>query len=70
MAGVPYNKHVDNWTVGVLLYEFLCGRAPFEAADKGGVYNRVSTLDLKIPAHFPAGAQDLIRRVGIRIAVA
>jgi serine/threonine protein kinase len=26
----PHNERVDHWTLGVLLYEFLCGCPPFE----------------------------------------
>lgn len=31
MQGQAYDERVDNWTVGVLAYEFLVGRPPFEA---------------------------------------
>lgn len=26
---VPYDKKVDNWTIGILTYELLTGASPF-----------------------------------------
>jgi len=30
VEGRVHNKLVDNWALGVLCYEFVCGGAPFE----------------------------------------
>jgi serine/threonine protein kinase len=34
VEGRAHNNMVDNWALGVLTYEFICGMAPFE--DKSG----------------------------------
>ena len=31
VQGTPYDTSVDIWAIGVTLYEFLCGKPPFEA---------------------------------------
>lgn len=31
VRGTPYDTSVDIWAIGVTLYEFLCGKPPFEA---------------------------------------
>ena len=34
LAGKHYNDAVDRWSLGVLLYEFLVGVAPFLAPER------------------------------------
>ncbi len=39
VEGRPHNNLVDNWALGVLTYEFVCGMAPFEdSSGKGGTF--------------------------------
>lgn len=59
----PYDSTVDNWCIGVLTYEFLCGHTPFVSETKGEVYERIRTLDLKFPPHVSEEAQDFIRKL-------
>ncbi|KAJ8879057.1 hypothetical protein PR048_019663 [Dryococelus australis] len=58
-----YSNFVDNWCLGVLLYEFLAGKPPFESENDKLTYSRISKVDIKWPSHFPAGAKDLISKV-------
>jgi len=60
-----YYQSVDNWCVGVLLYEFVTGKAPFETKSTQMTYDRIRNLDYTFPDHVPYGAKDLIRKVGI-----
>ncbi|MFH1469292.1 MAG: serine/threonine-protein kinase [Pseudomonadota bacterium] len=46
-AGEPVDARSDVWALGVLLYEILAGRRPFEAPDPRVVIARV--LDLPVP---------------------
>ncbi len=50
----PYNAssdqpEVDNWSLGVLAYEFLTGGPPFEAPGHQDTYRRIVRVDLKFP---------------------
>lgn len=36
VEGKDHNEKVDHWALGVLAYEFLCGRPPFEEKDEKG----------------------------------
>lgn len=57
------NFQVDYWTVGVLCYEFLVGRPPFEANDQSETYRRIKDVDYSFPPHISGKARDLIRKV-------
>lgn len=54
---------VDIWLLGVLCYEFLVGRPPFEEVDKNATYKRIARVDLHIPSFVEADAADLIHRL-------
>ena len=61
----PHDASVDLWCLGVLMFEFLYGHPPFEAADQNGTYERISKVDLKFPSR-PAvsdDAKDLVTKL-------
>ncbi|KAG8390320.1 hypothetical protein BUALT_Bualt01G0071400 [Buddleja alternifolia] len=53
---------VDNWTLGVLCYEFLYGGPPFEAESQKDTFKRIMKVDLSFPSshEVSAEAKDLI----------
>jgi aurora kinase A len=55
---------VDLWGLGVLCYEFLVGKPPFEAQKYSETYKRITSIDLHFPAFVSAGAQSFISKVG------
>ncbi|XP_047511163.1 aurora kinase B-like isoform X1 [Pieris napi] len=55
-----YNVSVDHWCIGVLLYEFLVGKPPFESEEENQTYAKILAVDIKFPSHVPDGARDLI----------
>ncbi|XP_065864187.1 serine/threonine-protein kinase Aurora-3 [Euphorbia lathyris] len=59
---------VDNWTLGVLCYEFLCGAPPFEAESQKDTFRRIMKIDLTFPydRHISDEAKDLIGRLLVR----
>ncbi|CAG8769688.1 14321_t:CDS:2, partial [Acaulospora colombiana] len=64
VEGRAHNNMVDNWALGVLSYEFICGAAPFEhQAGKGGTFVRIARVDLRFPDNISREAQDLISRL-------
>ncbi len=57
---VDYTFTVDNWTIGVLCYELLTGKPPFEHDDKNVTYQRIVNTQFTFPNHVKEGARDLI----------
>lgn len=60
----PHDCKVDNWAMGVLLYEMLLGRAPFAEGGKTSL-SRILDADVaKWPeGALPAEAEDLMRQL-------
>ncbi|KAH8193569.1 hypothetical protein TruAng_012265 [Truncatella angustata] len=65
LMGQGYNKTVDWWTLGVLLYEMLTGLPPFYDENTNEMYRKI----LGEPLHFPGpevvppAAKDLLTRL-------
>ena len=56
----PHDERVDHWTLGILAFEFLVGKPPFESATQVDTYRRIQSVDLHFPSHVSSGARDLI----------
>jgi serine/threonine protein kinase len=65
VSGDSHDKSVDIWSVGVLLYEFLVGKPPFEAPTYEETYRRILNVQYIFPQHVAPLARDLISRVSI-----
>jgi aurora kinase len=46
-ARTQHDRAVDNWSLGVLTYEFLYGMPPFETENHQNTYRRIVRVDLK-----------------------
>ncbi|EFJ47736.1 serine/threonine protein kinase [Volvox carteri f. nagariensis] len=49
VEGKVHTTAVDNWSLGVLTYEFLFGGPPFEAPGHQDTYKRIVGVDLRFP---------------------
>eukprot|EP00403_Amphidinium_massartii_P032337 CAMPEP_0178445562 /NCGR_PEP_ID=MMETSP0689_2-20121128/40253_1 /TAXON_ID=160604 /ORGANISM="Amphidinium massartii, Strain CS-259" /LENGTH=1263 /DNA_ID=CAMNT_0020070161 /DNA_START=66 /DNA_END=3857 /DNA_ORIENTATION=+ len=56
MRGRGYGTEVDLWSLGVMLFEFVCGYLPF--GDDLEEPTEVCTAVMKAPLNFPAGYRD------------
>ncbi|XP_059457919.1 serine/threonine-protein kinase Aurora-3 [Corylus avellana] len=59
---------VDNWTLGILCYEFLYGVPPFEAESQTDTFRRIMKVDLSFPSTpcVSEEAKDLILRLLVK----
>ncbi|KFH73691.1 AUR protein kinase [Podila verticillata NRRL 6337] len=63
VEGREHSSQVDLWSLGVLCYEFLVGKPPFEVLDEDGpnsTYKKIASVDLSIPDYVSSEAKDLI----------
>jgi len=58
-----YHSRVDIWGLGVLLYEFLVGKPPFEDNSEKGTYKKIKTGTPAFPPQLTKEAKDLITRL-------
>ena len=54
---------LDIWSVGILLFEMIAGKAPFEAKQKEALFENIRKLKLRFPMTFPPLAKDLVRKL-------
>jgi len=53
ITGKGYTLNVDLWSIGICLYEFMCGMVPFgeEAEDPYEIYEEIITKPIKYPSY-------------------
>ncbi|CAJ1352228.1 unnamed protein product [Effrenium voratum] len=57
-----YGTEVDVWALGVLLFELVCGRRPFEGREKQDIFEAVLKQALEFPAAYgDACGRDLLQ---------
>jgi serine/threonine protein kinase len=50
VKGDSYNETIDNWSLGILAFEFLVGKPPFEHSTKSDTLNSIMKEDIVFPA--------------------
>lgn len=61
--GADHSDAVDLWAIGVLCYEFLVGKPPFEHEDQSKTYAAIKAARFTYPDSVKKGARDLIGRL-------
>lgn len=62
VSGREHSTSVDLWALGVLLFEFLVGKPPFETEGPNrATYARIAKVQYEMPSSVSKDAQDLIR---------
>ncbi|CAI5760482.1 unnamed protein product [Candida verbasci] len=62
-----HDFNVDKWSLGVLCYEFLVGKPPFEEPDTNATYKRIYNVDINYPSYLDPDAVDLIDKLLIKV---
>jgi len=58
-----YNKAVDWWALGVLMYEMAAGYPPFFADQPIQIYEKIVSGRVRFPSHFSSDLKDLLRNL-------
>ena len=58
-----HNEMVDIWALGVLMFEFLAGYAPFTGSHQKELYTNIKKLKISWPVDFPPLAKNLITKI-------
>jgi len=56
-----YNKAVDWWAMGVLIYEMAAGYPPFFADQPIQIYEKIVSGKMRCPSHFTADLKDILK---------
>lgn len=63
----PYDRAVDWWAFGVLMYEMLLGRAPFSGEEEDDIYDSILEDEPMYPQGFGRHEQALLQSVCLLI---
>lgn len=63
LADQEYDFSVDYWTIGILLYEILCGRTPFFSANRNEIYPRIEKAPIFYPRELSLAVKDLLAKL-------
>lgn len=59
----PYNKSVDWWSLGVLIYEMLAGYTPFYDSTPMKTYEKILSGKIRFPSFFGQDVIDLLSKL-------
>ncbi|KAK8214682.1 kinase-like domain-containing protein [Phyllosticta capitalensis] len=64
VASKGYNKSVDWWSLGILIFEMLCGFTPFwDSGSPMKIYENILKGRVKYPPYVHPDAQDLLQKL-------
>ncbi|XP_063707475.1 LOW QUALITY PROTEIN: aurora kinase C [Culicoides brevitarsis] len=59
----PHTKMVDLWSLGVLCYELIVGKAPFHAENYDNTYRKIMRVEYKMPDFVSKAANHFISKL-------
>jgi len=58
-----HDERVDHWCIGVLCYELLVGKPPFESQTSNETYKKIVSCQIRYPDYVTTLARDLITKL-------
>jgi len=58
-----YDERIDIWSLGVIMFELLVGKTPFDDPSVNNIYSKIKMVDYSIPSKVSMSANDLISNV-------
>jgi aurora kinase len=58
-----HDTSVDIWSVGVLMFELLCGTSPFAGSNQDELFNNIRKHRINWPPDFPPLAKNLVSKI-------
>jgi len=62
-----YNEYVDNWCLGVLCYEFLCGSPPFESSEQAETFGKIRAVMYSFTPNMSESVRCLISKLLVKL---
>ena len=63
LTETDYGYAVDWWTLGVTMYEMLCGQPPFEGDDDEDVFDHIVNSNVSYPKWISSLARSLLMQL-------
>ncbi|CAF3759904.1 unnamed protein product [Rotaria sp. Silwood1] len=63
IMGKGYNKSIDYWALGILIYDLVAGFSPFQDEDPMKIYTNILRGTFNLPEHFSSDLIDLIHKL-------
>lgn len=58
-----HDKHLDIWNLGILFFELLAGRPPFEGKNQQQLFENILHFKIRWPKGFNGVAKDLVQKL-------
>jgi serine/threonine-protein kinase ULK2 len=49
LKGDQYDERADLWSIGIMLFQMVCGRVPFPASNQKDLYEKVIKAEFRFP---------------------
>jgi serine/threonine protein kinase len=62
-----YDGKVDVWSIGIIFYELLTKRTPYNGRDEADLLNNIRRLEFPVPSYFSKLVVNILTKVSLEI---